>query len=189
MRLREKFPELVLEAAMVVFAVVVALGLEEWREERERYELADRAMGAVLEEIESNIGELDDARERNRELLNAIIAADEAQELPGDFDLVYEYSLLSTSAWETAQMTQATQYMPLGRVQELARLYGLQDLFERSQDEVLDIVLSIGRVARDDPNSIPSHLLGPVANAMGMESALMAAYDTLRVRFEREEGR
>lgn len=188
MRLREKLPELVLEAAMVVFAVLVALGAQEWWEERERYELADRAMTQILDEIQSNIGELDEARERNQEFLSSVIAADQAGELPSDFDLVFEYSLLSTSAWETAQMTQATQYLPLGRVQELARLYGLQDLFGRSQDDVLNVILSIDRVTRDDPNEIPSHLLAPVANAMGMEAALMAAYDTLLARFEREEG-
>jgi hypothetical protein len=38
-----KLPELALEAAMVVFAVLVALGVEGWNDERQMREFADRA--------------------------------------------------------------------------------------------------------------------------------------------------
>jgi hypothetical protein len=48
-RLREKLPELLLEAVSVVFAVLLALAVDEWREPRSRNTLAARA--SILEEI------------------------------------------------------------------------------------------------------------------------------------------
>ena len=45
--MRRKLPELFLEATMIFFAVVLALAAEEWRESRDRLELADRALYTV----------------------------------------------------------------------------------------------------------------------------------------------
>ena len=55
--LRTRLPELALEAVMIVFAVLVALGFEEWRDERQMQEFADRARAAVLAEIRANLDE------------------------------------------------------------------------------------------------------------------------------------
>ena len=56
-RVRRRLPELAAEALMVVFAVLVALGVEEWREERQLRAFADRARAAVDQEIELNLDE------------------------------------------------------------------------------------------------------------------------------------
>ncbi len=187
MKVTEKLPELALEAGMVVLAVLAALGVEEWREVKQQEELADRAMAVVVAEIQSNIDELEENRAANAELLEKVVAADRAGELPDDFNLTFEYSLISTSAWETAQVTQATHFMPIDRVQSLAKLYGLQELFEAAQSEVLDFIFNVGPIAREDPNRIPGMLRGPLSQAVGMETVLVEAYDSLLVRIDREE--
>lgn len=176
--LRSKIPELILEAGMVVFAVIVALGVDEWRESRSNAELARRAMAGVVAEIESNRDELASARERNQALLSSVREAAEDSVLPENFNVNYEYSLISSSAWETAQVTRSTQYMPLEQVQHLARLYGLQELFQRSQDQVMELILTLGEVADREPDRIPRLLRGPLTNAIGMEGLLFQAYDS-----------
>lgn len=50
--MRWKLAELATEALMVVFAVLVALGVEEWREERRLRTFAERARAAVDLEID-----------------------------------------------------------------------------------------------------------------------------------------
>lgn len=169
---------------MVVFAVLVALAVEQWREDQERQELADRATAAVVAEIQSNLEELRKSRAMNEGLLEMVIAADQADELPDDFNLTFDYSILSTAAWETARVTQATHYMPLERVQSVAKSYNLQELFERSQDEVMDFILNVGPMAREDPNRIPSLIRGPLTNAIGMEQILSLTLDSLLVQLE-----
>ena len=52
---RARVMELALEATMVVFAVLVALALEEWRQERRLQGFADRARSSVVAELEANL--------------------------------------------------------------------------------------------------------------------------------------
>lgn len=184
MTIREKLPELMVEATMVVLAVLAALAVDEWREARQQEELANRAIAVIAAEIEANREELADAAESNAALLEEVVAADRAGELPDDFDLTFEYSLISTSAWETAQVTQATHFMPLDRVQQLAKLYGLQALYQQSQDRVLAFIVDVGPVARDDPHQIPGLIRGPLTNAVGMDRVLREAYDSALVSLD-----
>jgi len=184
--LRQKIPQLTLEAASVVFAVLVALGVDEWREDRQNRDLAERALVAVAAEIEGNREELVGSLEANRALAESVVAASRDTVLPEDFSVNYEYSLLSTAAWETAQVTRATQFIPLERVQRLARLYNLQQLFESSQDAVMEFILGIGEVAENSPERIPRLLRPRLSNAVGMQDLLVTAYDTTLAAMEEE---
>jgi len=171
---------------MVVFAVIVALGVDEWREDRSNADLADRALAGVVAEVRSNRDELLSSQESNQELLTTVRNAAADTVLPDDFSVNYEYSLISSSAWETAQVTRATQYMTLDQVQQLARLYGLQGLFQRSQDQVMDMIMTMGEVADRDPESIPRLLRGPLTNAVGLQGLLVQVYDSTLVSLRSE---
>lgn len=180
--LRAKAPELVLEAVSVVLAVLVALGVDEWRESKDRMEMADRATEGVIAELESNRAELYDSMEENQGVLQAVREARRADELPDEFDLNYEYPLLSDASWETARMTQATQFMPLEQVRQLAGLYELQTLFERSRDDVMDFILNAGTIVGDGPEQIPRLIYPKLNNAVGMQQLLITAYDSTLVQ-------
>jgi hypothetical protein len=180
--LREKIPELILEAAMVVFAVVVALGVDEWRENRQNAELANRALAGIAAEIESNRKELAENEVANQALLARVQEAASDSVLPDSLGINFEYSLISSSAWETAQVTRATQFIPLERVQTLAKVYGLQTLFQASQDKVMDFILSVGEIADREPERIPHLILGPLGSAVGMGGLLVQVYDTTLAR-------
>ena len=56
--LRDRVPELLLEAVFVVFAVLVALAVDECWEGREEQELARVAQENVAAEIDANLDEL-----------------------------------------------------------------------------------------------------------------------------------
>lgn len=186
--LRRKAPELALEALSVVFAVLVALGVDEWRENRQNQERADRALVAITGEVRSNRAELEENLANNVALLGTINEAARADSLPPGLNISYEYSLLATSAWETAQVAQATQFIPLERVQSLARLYGLQRLFEESQGEVMDFILGIAEVAEETPERIPRLMRGRLNNAVGMQQLLITAYDSTLAALGRDPG-
>jgi hypothetical protein len=179
--LRQKVPQLALEAASVVFAVLVALAVDEWREDRQNRELAERALVAVVAEIEGNRDELMSSLEANRALADVVTEAAGDSVLPDDFNVNYEYSLLSTAAWETAQVSRATQFLPLERVQRLARLYNLQELFEVSQGGVMEFILGVGEVAETTPERIPGLLRPRLSNAVGMQDLLVTVYDSTLV--------
>ena len=54
---RWNLAEMATEALMVVFAVLVAFGVEEWREERQLRQFAEVARAAVELELEENLDE------------------------------------------------------------------------------------------------------------------------------------
>jgi hypothetical protein len=149
---------------------------------------ADRAFVVVLDEIQAIAAELERNRAGNQTLLAGVIAADRAAEIPDDFNLTLEYSLISISGWETARMTQATHFMPIERVQGLSQLCGLQGLYPSAQDTVLTFIFDVGAVARDDPNKIPSMVRGPLSQAVMMDQLPGQASDRLLIKIEWDRG-
>jgi len=67
--IKNKLPELILEAAFVVFAVLLALGVDEWRENRTNQKLADRTRDNIIEEIHANYFESISTRSLHDSLL------------------------------------------------------------------------------------------------------------------------
>ena len=55
--LRQKLPQIAIEAAMVPFAVFATFGVEEWREERQLRRLAAATRSAVETEVSANLAE------------------------------------------------------------------------------------------------------------------------------------
>lgn len=135
--MRRRLPQLLLEAASVVFAVLVALAVDEWRQDRENVQLAQRALTGITTEIRSNLGELDGARAQNGAML-ATLDSMVASEPQAGFGVQFEYALLSSAAWQTSQVTQAIHFVDYGLVQRIARVYDLQTLFVEGQRGVVE---------------------------------------------------
>jgi len=79
-RLREKLPEILIEAASVVLALLLALGASAWHERNQDIERAQTARAAILAELRNNRTELGKNREattRNLAILNEM-AKDES---------------------------------------------------------------------------------------------------------------
>ncbi|MCP4660296.1 MAG: hypothetical protein GY856_33260 [bacterium] len=137
--LREKAPELALEAASVVFAVLVALAVDEWRDNRANAQLATRARASIIEEIRANRADLSESREDNQAILASIdqalskIDTDETVQVNVDFSV----SLLSSSAWETAQMTRSVHFLEYEWLAKISTLYELQEFYEDLQSELV----------------------------------------------------
>ena len=106
--LRQKLPEIAVEAAMVVFAVFAAFGVEEWREDRQLRQFAVVARTAVETEIAENLAEF----RATEPVLTALVAQLDAllqAAREGDVEVDDEVSLglrmprTSTAAWRAAQ--------------------------------------------------------------------------------------
>ena len=155
-RLRRRLPDLILEAAMIFFALLLALAAEEWRERQDRLELAERALQAVISEIEANRDELERSGLSNLERVETaqvIIARLDAGEQLGEANIGWDIALLSTAAWQSAQMSQAVQYMDFETMRRVSEVYEAQALFERMQMGLVDRIADLMRVAQEDPRA------------------------------------
>ena len=62
-QVRAKLPELLLEAVSVVFAVLVALAANEWRQNLADKQVAHRALTGIAEEMRASLEEFGSGRE------------------------------------------------------------------------------------------------------------------------------
>jgi hypothetical protein len=139
-RLWARIPEFMVQAFSVMLAVLIALAVDEWREERANQELAATARANILEEIEGNRDELAGVGSLNAALLERIAGYIDGVEStsPESLSVNFEFALLSTAAWQTAQMTRAAHFLDYDWMARVARLYSLQELYDRSQTAVVD---------------------------------------------------
>ena len=179
--LKDKLPEIALEALFVVFAILLALAADEWREERQRREIAERALEAIEAEMVENRDELLTARDSNLVLLTRLQEAVSDDEAAEGISLQYEYATLSGAAWETAQVTQAVHYADFELVQRLARVYDMQGLFVESQRSVVD---QMSGVAAGDTDAFLRAMLGKLGIAMSVEAGYAAMLDSTLVVME-----
>ncbi len=187
--MRRKLPELLLEAAMIFFAVMLALAAEEWREKRDRLELADRALRSVVEEVRSNLEELETTGVRNAERLEAarvVLAELEAGRDEGDADVGLEVALLSSAAWQSAQMSQAVQYLDFDVMRDLSEVYEIQDLYARVQASAVDNMTEMMRTAEQDPVAAVRQGVISLSVLTDLHGSLMEVYRNTLEKLETE---
>lgn len=147
--LRVRFGRMVLDVIGVVFAVVVALAADEWRDNRELQQRADRAQAAVIAELRANRAEL----ERTRPSIDSVQArlAEGARLLAaGDnpaLNLNLEFPDFSDAAWRITQVTDAASRLDFAWLTSIARIYEVQRLYGEERSAILQTLggMGIGR--------------------------------------------
>ena len=179
-KLREKLPEILIEGLFVVFAILLALAADEWSENRQNREVAERALQGIETEMLRNREELARSHGPNQQL-TAVVSDDQPVT---SVDFMFDYSLLSDAAWETAQVTQAIHFADYELVQQIARMYDLQELFVESQRGVVEQMSGMVGGLRNDPEQFAGAIMGRLGIVMNVEAGFMAVLDTMIVQME-----
>lgn len=123
---------IIVEFVSILFAVLLALGINQWKDNRNNHKLAVSS----LEKINHEISE-------NKEILSAMITAHEKSKLKIDSLLIkyknpqftvdsvdFSFVLINTTSWETAKLTNAISYMKFDLVTNLSKIYHFQNYYE-----------------------------------------------------------
>ena len=138
-RLREKLPEILIEAGSVVFALLLALAINQWNERRQENERAETARNAILAELRANRQEIDTAHGKLQEIATTLREALDPSKPPlHELQVDLGISLLSAAAWHATLATQASQRIDFAWLTRIAKLYELQDHFLRVQNTTVD---------------------------------------------------
>lgn len=129
-----------IEAGLIVFAVVLGFVVNEWRENVADRHAAEEAMGRVVAEIETNIERLEDVVVYHEEvigLIDARLAEIGASEEPvlgtifGEIARIMPQGInapgVSRFAWDHARQHGRLDIMPYDVIAETARIYDMQD--------------------------------------------------------------
>ena len=132
-----KASEIVIQMVVVVISIILALAVDEWRDERKQQELANRSERSILEELKANQQELDVSLAINDSIFRSIVVVlQNKTEHKGG--VPFSYAQLSTAAWKMAQGTQALYRIDFNRLLLFARVYELQTLYGTHQSKLLE---------------------------------------------------
>lgn len=134
---------------LVVLGAILALGLEEWRDTRERTARVDATLDSIADELRANRAMVAAAKQRHAQLVEVLGGYAAADELPPRE--VYMYGMFNPApvgsiAWQTARETGLLVDMPLETVLELALVYDGQERYRSlGQAMLVDIMSDVRR--------------------------------------------
>lgn len=180
--LKEKIPTLLLEAFSVVLAVLLALAVDQWREDRGNRDLARLARDRITSELASNRAELEAAASRHQEILASLEKglADLNELTTGQsWEMNFPIAILSSSAWQTAQATQAVHHLDFDWVVRVSKAHDVQELYLAGQARVVEHISSLDSGGTQVPASILGGLRSRIATVRDLELGLLEAYEDL----------
>lgn len=106
---------LMIEAVLVILSVILALGLNSWRESRQHRDLANRALNGLTEEYSTNCGLIS----RIQPYHNEVASGDRPSE-------GLQVGLIRNDAWDSAQSTGAAAHIDFQTASIIGQIFALQ---------------------------------------------------------------
>jgi len=174
-------PQVVIESVLIVVSILVALGLDSWRQNREDEEFVRTALSNFEIEVRQNKARIDDAAPFNRGL--RIVLSQHYG--VGDIDTVDEFvnmveiyspAALQSTAWDTALATGSLAKMEYGLVTALSLTYSLQDRYDRSTRAGMSDLISPQFLSEDTLKLAIYNSIRFLDDVTGMEVELEVTY-------------
>ncbi len=173
-KLRAQLPKILLEMISVVFAVLFALAVDQWREEKAQADLAAEALEKVTLEVTTNRTNLAEMLPLQRTQIDKLRTGIEAG---GSIRANFTAETLRNTAWQTAIMTEAVRFMEFETTSTLSDVYNLQNLVSKSIENGF---LSLSSVDFHDDarrEAAVKSLLGAYVQLVHLEEQLLEQYD------------
>ncbi len=140
---REKLPEILIEAFSVALAVGLALAIDNWKEDRALNRQANALRDAVAAEMRSNLEELQRVLPK---ITSNLAEAEQVVKSEADTEqgsrLAVTSAVLTAAAWQTTQNSNnaVERLSPAWRI-KVAKAYELQELYQRQQEAAMDALV------------------------------------------------
>ncbi len=124
---------LLFEFISITFAVLFALFVNQWRENHNNDKLSQKAVLNIRQELEENKEDILLLLPQHTSalaLIDSLIAVNESSGTPINESIPVELRIMSSSAWEISEITNALFYLDFDDVNSLAKVYDLQSYYE-----------------------------------------------------------
>ena len=177
-RLRDKLPEILIEAASVVLALLLALAVNEWHDRRQENERAFDARRAILAELRANSGEIESSRAALKGIVQTLRdALDDSKPAATKLQINLGISLLSAAAWHAALATQASQRIDFDWITRIAKVYELQENFLRMQNAAIDQLAALPPDGGSGAHQVAALLVPRFSALEQLSDGLARSYD------------
>lgn len=149
-KLSERLPDILLESFFIVVALLLALALDQWRDEQKSLALANNAKAAIYAELIDNKKKLE-VRVKDHQKIVAVVNnyIESVENDPSKINnLEFEYImvLISNSAWNSAKMTQVVQSFSFQEITAFSQIYQMHDFFLSNQSKITEKVMEMGEL-------------------------------------------
>lgn len=174
-------PQVLFESALIVVSILVALGLDEWRQDREDNEILQHALSNFVIEIRQNRARVDDATPFNqglRQVLGRHYLDEDIKSVDQFVNMVESYSPagLHSTAWDTALATGSLGKMDYNLVTALSLTYSLQNRYERLTRAGMSDLTSPQNLSRDKLQLTMYNSIRYLQDVIRMEAELSVTY-------------
>jgi len=175
-------PRVLFESALIVLSILVALGLDEWRENREDEETVQLALSNFALELRQNQERVEDATPFNqglRDVLRNRYQTDNIGSVDEFVNMVESYAplALQSSAWETALATGSLAKMEYNLVSALSLTYSLQNRYQLASRSGMAELTSPQNLSEDKLNLAVYNSIRYLDNITSMEEELDVIYN------------
>lgn len=134
------------EFGSIVIAVVLAMGLTEWRQSYLNRNMAEATFEKVVQEVSANLEEL--KNDSARVAKDLVVMQDWVQksvndEKPDPWRVGFTYSFLSNSALEVARINQSLSFLSSEKVLDISEVYSTQDFYAEKATKIFDIMAEL----------------------------------------------
>lgn len=163
------------EFMIVMLSVLLALGLDSWRESRASQELAEKSLQNFEREIAMNRAEIQDAYDHHTELLVEV--------MDGTMGVTLNTATIENSAWEVVKTTGAIMEIDFDTIEIASRVYELQRRYQRIEESSTEIIYQGNfQFVESDIDELNEELMRSalgnlVIRLLNAERALLNAYD------------
>ena len=174
-------PRVIFESALITVSILLALGLDEWREDRQAEETIEIAISNFLREIQQNKARVDDAAPFNRGLRDVLSQRYRDGNISSATDFIdivesYNTAVLQSTAWETALATGSVTIMDYHLVSALSLTYGLQNRYQQATREGLADLMQPRSLTSEQLEVAVYNAVRYLDNATAMETELSVVY-------------
>lgn len=171
---------ILVEVFSVVLAVLLALGVNEWRTTKNNEDLGLAAFDKILKEVKSNKKRLDDILLNHKKILveiDSVISKLKRKRNNISFgQIVFEAP--SATAWEVAKLTSAVNYLAYDKVEKITSVYSNQKINNDVSDRVLqELVFFVPDKDREEMTDQFYRQKVYLYNLISIEEQLVEEYD------------
>jgi hypothetical protein len=174
-------PRVLFESALITVSILLALALDEWRDERQNMETVGQAMSNFLREIKQNKARIEDAAPFNRglhDVLSRRYAEGDILSTTEFINVVESYTpvVLQSTAWETAVTTGSVTKMNYNLVSALSLTYGLQSRYQETARLGMEDLMRPRNLSSDLLELAIYNSIRYLDNVTSMEAELSVVY-------------
>lgn len=175
-------PKVLFESLLIIVSILVALGLDEWRENRQNAENIDKALSNFLSEIQQNKAGVDDSAPFNKGLRHVLSRRQEVSAIDSVTQFVnmvesYNPIVLRSTAWETALATGSLAKMDYNLVSALSLTYSLQTRYQELTRSGMSELINPQNLSSDKLDLTVYNSIRYLDEVTQMETELSGVYE------------